>query len=276
MAVLSEKSRLGQKVVVRRMRRRRNILSRGRRWENRKRSRRASYGRVLYNYFRTYDPSTGRYLESDPIGLGGGLNTYGYVGGNPVRRIDRYGLWSGVDDAIFAGGGAIIGLAGRAIGDLITWDLSSWQEYAGAAVGGAVGGETLLYTANPFLAGAAAGLSANLTSQGLNILTDVQCEFNYGSAVFDTSFGAATGFIPGRPRIQGVNAGRGSAYQVFQQMSTKAANGQINNVSGQTAGKMAGGAFYEHAAGQGAAAGALGSSLWGQLNPSTPESCGCQ
>lgn len=45
-----------------------------------------------YNYFRTYDPSTGKYLESDPIGLGGGLNTYGYAEVNPLRLIDPFGL----------------------------------------------------------------------------------------------------------------------------------------------------------------------------------------
>ena len=45
-----------------------------------------------YNYFRHYDPSTGSYTTSDPLGLVAGYNTYGYVGANPLSAIDPRGL----------------------------------------------------------------------------------------------------------------------------------------------------------------------------------------
>jgi RHS repeat-associated protein len=48
---------------------------------------------LYYNYFRTYDPRVGSYLESDPIGLAGGsYSTYAYAGGNALSNIDPSGL----------------------------------------------------------------------------------------------------------------------------------------------------------------------------------------
>ncbi len=58
---------------------------------------------LAYNVFRDYDSGIGRYIESDILGLNAGLNTYAYVNGKPLSRIDPFGLAGG---DIFGSGGS--------------------------------------------------------------------------------------------------------------------------------------------------------------------------
>jgi RHS repeat-associated protein len=102
-----------------------------------------------YNGFRNYDQNTGRYLQSDPVGLTGGINTYAYVSGNPVNYIDPLGLWcisnkakSAVKSATgafvagtLARGDPRVGLALGVVGGIVGY---KYGEEAGAGVTGFV------------------------------------------------------------------------------------------------------------------------------------------
>lgn len=79
-----------------------------------------------YNYFRDYDPELGRYIQSDPIGLAGGINTYGYAYQNPVMNIDPNSLevWG------FTTGGSYTAKDGNSYGLAFTLALDSNGEFS--------------------------------------------------------------------------------------------------------------------------------------------------
>nr|WP_281417058.1 RHS repeat-associated core domain-containing protein [Kistimonas asteriae] len=90
-----------------------------------------------YNLFRDYDPSLGWYIQSDPIGLNGGLNVYVYSNGNPVNFIDSFGLCPWCIFGAVIGGGINVWTQYSSNGG---FDNFNWGSFFASTASGAFGG----------------------------------------------------------------------------------------------------------------------------------------
>ena len=93
------------------------------------------------NWMRDYDPTTGRYLQADPLGLVDGPSVYGYAGQNPIVNVDPTGQCFGpfiylLPACIGAATSVIIGYLTDDNG-CYTYSEALWDAGIGAALGGA-------------------------------------------------------------------------------------------------------------------------------------------
>jgi hypothetical protein len=197
-------------------------------------------------------------MQPDPKQFAAGdYNLYRYCHNHPINRVDPSGLYDAKVEVVFALGGAGIGALAQGISDGFS---GTKEDYYGAAIGGAIGGSTLLHTQSMMAASVTGAVSGNLAKQYLNIQANKQTGFNRSSFVKETVAGVIAGKVPGL-KI----GGNGGVSHVANTALTKLANGTIENVSLQTAAKIGAAQGAEQVTG--AAAGTFTSVLLNQVMP---------
>ena len=151
-----------------------------------------------YNYFRDYDPTIGRYVQSDRIGISGGINTYLYALANPSSYQDPTGEFVPL---VTAGIGALAGFGGSVIGQLISnggnLQCVSWKNAFIAGGVGAVAGAAAPFLATTWLGAAGLGSGANVIQYGVTQYAN-NLPMTAAGAGWSAATGALGGVIGGR------------------------------------------------------------------------------
>ena len=172
---------------------------------------------LVYNYYRNFDPATGRYVQSDPLGHLGGINTYAYAANNPLMVIDPYGLYclkmneiNGIAGAVSGAFSGAISLAGAgpaamAVGLALGGVYGGMIGYFGtettlgqaALLGGAAGGGTSLNNPIKGVASGAIGAIVGAELGGAGVPSSVAGPVGGAVGGFVGNFAAVMGSSQG-------------------------------------------------------------------------------
>ncbi|MEM7414559.1 MAG: RHS repeat-associated core domain-containing protein [Gemmatimonadota bacterium] len=146
---------------------------------------------LSYRRNRYYDPQSGQFTQTDPIGIAGGLNTYGYGGGDPVNYSDPMGLTPVCPWCVGALLGAIAGMGVEAGAQLLTGEFNG----PAIAIAGAAGGAAGAAATTAALGAAAKTIASVVVSAAEGVAKDVATgrEITAGGVAIDAALGIGGG-----------------------------------------------------------------------------------
>ena len=148
---------------------------------------------LYYNRYRDYDPTTGRYVQADPIGLAGGASPYSYAMNNPLRYTDPDGR---IVPLALCGIGAIAGGVGTALGEGLAGQGFNLKLVAIGAGVGCVAGVAAPFAATTATGALILGAATNAGQYAATQYADGDC-ITLGGLAFNAGLGAIAGKLLG-------------------------------------------------------------------------------